>query len=103
MNSNGIRHAAYFSIYHPSGNELAERAWQSFKESIKKFLYSLEPVEEKIAKFLLTTGVPCTSSISVRLKPTFSLLSPKVADSVYAKQEKQAQYHNVHVKACIQI
>ena len=64
MQENGVRHVL-ISPYHPASNGLAERAVQTFKESMKKMSPKM-PLQQKLAMFLLaqhttsspTTGVP---------------------------------------------
>ena len=90
---NGIQHSLV-SPYHPSSNGLAERAVQTFKNSMKK----LEgPMESRILSFLFryrmtpqcTTGLsPAEMLMNRRLRSRLDLIHPDVSRKVEQKQDK---------------
>lgn len=105
MKNNGIRHIRS-STYHPSSNGLAERAVQSFKESMKKYP-STESVETRLSRFLFwyrltshsTTGVAPPQLLLGRIpRSQLDLLKPELSDKVRVKQESQKNYHDQHSK-----
>ena len=105
IQGNGIRHV--FSLpYHPASNGLAERAVQSFKESMKKLSSTLS-LQHRLAIVLMTqhvtphstTGVPPAELLMKRqLTTTLERIKPNLSEKVKEKQEKQKQYHDQSAK-----
>jgi hypothetical protein len=53
MKSNGVKHITS-APYHPATNGFAERSVQTFKQALRSMEESSKPIEEKLAKFLIT-------------------------------------------------
>ena len=101
---NGIRHIKS-APYHPASNGLAERAVQTFKESMKRS--SVASIDTRIARFLLryhitphtTTGIAPAQLLMGRLpRSHLDLLKPNVSDRVLSKQQSQKTSHDVRAK-----
>ena len=84
LRMNSIKHVKT-APYHPASNGLAERAVQTFKESMKKMKEG--SIETKVSRFLFqyritshtTTGVaPAELLMSRKLVSRFDLLTPDV-------------------------
>ena len=104
LGMNGIKHVKT-APYHPASNGLAERAVQTFKESMKKMKEG--SIETKVSRFLFqyritphtTTGVaPAELLMGRKLVSRFDLLTPDVGQRVERKQEEQKQRHDCHAK-----
>ena len=95
MAQNGIKHICT-APYHPSSNGLAERAVQTFKQSLRQIQGG--SVKEKLTKFLFkyritphtVTGVaPAELLMGRRLRSRLDLLKPNIAATVEHNQLKQ--------------
>ena len=104
MKRNGVRHVKS-APYHPASNGLAERAVQTFKESMRK--QSKDSLNTRIARFLFsyritphtTTGTSPAELLFSRLpRSHLDLLKPTLAGRVLRKQEKQKENHDVRSK-----
>ena len=93
LSANGIRQILT-SPYHPSSNGLAERAVQTFKQSVTKLEGSME---ERLTKFLFkyrvtphtTTGLsPAELLMGRRLRTHLDLLHPDTASRMTKKMER---------------
>ena len=93
MERNGIKHIC---SYHPSTNGLAERAVQTFKQSLRQIQGT--SIKEKLNKFLFkyritphtVTGVaPAELLMGRRLRSRLDLLKPNLTETVQSKQLKQ--------------
>ena len=100
MDQNGIKHICT-APYHPSSNGLAERAVQTFKQSLRQIPGS--SVREKLAKFLFkyritphsSTGVaPAELLMGRRLRSRLDLLKPDLVTTVENSQLKQKLAHD---------
>ncbi|BFZ25831.1 hypothetical protein BsWGS_28870 [Bradybaena similaris] len=105
VQENGIRHVLV-TPYHPASNGLAERAVQTFKESMKKMSAKL-PIHQKLSLFHLnqhttphtTTGVPPAELLMRRsLRTRLDLARPDLSRKVADAQAKQKHYHDRSVK-----
>lgn len=101
---NGIRHTKS-APYHPASNGLAERAVQTFKESMKKS--TEDSLDTRIARFLFryrltphsTTGMaPAQLLLGRRPRSHLDLLKPDIATRVQGKQYDQKTQHDLHSK-----
>ena len=95
MERNGIKHICS-APYHPSTNGLAERAVQTFKQSLRQIQGT--SIKEKLNKFLFkyritphtVTGVaPAELLMGRRLRSHLDLLKPNLTETVQSKQLKQ--------------
>ena len=102
--SNGIRHVTS-APYHPASNGLAERAVQTFKESMKKF--SNGSIPTRVSHFLFayrntphtTTGSsPAELLFNRRPRTRLDLMRPSVGARVQKKQYNQKQSHDKSAK-----
>ena len=100
LEQNGIKHICS-APYHPSSNGLAERAVQTFKQSLRQIPEG--SVREKLAKFLFkyritphsSTGVaPAELLMGRRLRSRLDLLKPDVVATVEKNQLKQKLAHD---------
>ena len=100
MDQNGIIHIRS-APYHPSTNGLAERAVQTFKQSLRQI--SGGSIKEKLAKFLFkyritphsSTGIaPSELLMGRRLRSRLDLLKPDLAATVANNQLKQKLSHD---------
>ena len=105
VQTNGIRHVLV-SPYHPASNGLAERAVQTFKESMKKLSSSLS-LQHRLSIFLhtqhvtphSTTGVPPAELLMKRnLKTRLDLTRPTLTSKVEQAQLKQKNDHDRSVR-----
>lgn len=103
--NNGIRHVTS-APYHPASNGLAERAVQTFKESMKKF--SDGSISTRVSRFLFayrntphtTTGSsPAELLFSRRPRTRLDLIRPSVEAHVVKKQYNQKQSHDKSAKS----
>ncbi len=101
---NGISHL-YSPPYHPSSNGLAERAVQSFKQSMKKLKGG--SLSDRVAHVLFHSHTTPTSTVGLtpaellqnrRLRTRLDLLRPSIATRVVDKQAKQQHNANLHSK-----
>ena len=104
MKRNGVRHVKS-APYHPASNGMAERAVQTFKETMRK--QSKDSLNTRIAHFLFsyriiphtTTGTSPAELLFGRLPCShLDLLKPTLAGRVLKKQEKQKENHDVRSK-----
>ena len=104
LSSNGIKHLLS-SPYHPSSNGLAERAVQSFKQSMSKLKDG--SLLTKLSHVLFyshitpnsTTGLsPAELLQNRRLRSHLDLLRPDIEACVIDRQTKQQFYANQHSK-----
>jgi len=100
MSDNGISHTTT-SPYHPSSNELAERAVQTFKNGLKHTQGA--SIQERMFKFLFTyqitplttTGVaPAQLLMGRRLRSHLDWLFPDLSQRVEKQQANQAKQHD---------
>ena len=97
LKQNGIRHVTS----HPASNGLAERAVQTFKESLR---WNTEgSIDTRISRFLLqyrstphsTTGIsPAEMLFGRRPRTILDLILPDVTKRVQLKQEQQKSNHD---------
>ena len=101
---NGIRHVRS-APYHPASNGLAERAVQTFKESMKK--NTGDSIDTRVARFVFryritphtTTGVsPAELLFGRRPRSHLDLVKPDVSRRVELKQQQQKTGHDLHAK-----
>ena len=97
---NGIKHT-FSAPYHPSSNGLAERAVQTFKQSLRQMQDG--NLTDKIAKFLFkyritphtTTGVPPAELLMGRkLRSRLDLMQPSLTSRVQQSQMTQKKNHD---------
>ena len=100
MERNGINHICS-APYHPSTNGLAERAVQTFKQSLRQIQGT--SIKEKLNKFLfkycitphMITGVaPAELLMGRRLHSRLDLMKPDLTETVQSKQLKQKLLHD---------
>ena len=100
LKENGISHTTS-SPYHPASNGLAERAVQSFKQSMRKS--SGGSLEANLATFLFkyrltphatTSQAPAELLFQRRPRSRLDLLFPDIRSTVERKQFSQKQIHN---------
>ena len=105
LSRNGIKHLLS-SPYHPSSNGLAERAVQSFKQSMLKVKEG--SVLDKVSQVLFyshitphsTTGqTPAELLQNRQLKSRMDLIRPNIEDRVMNRQMKQQAYSDLHSKS----
>ena len=107
VDRNGIRHIRT-APYHPSSNGLAERAVQTFKESLKKLVKSSpDSIEDQVSKLLFkyritphtTTGIsPAELLLGRKPMSRLDLVHPDVSSRVRKKQEMQKLIHDQHAR-----
>ena len=104
MLSNGIRHVTC-APFHPSSNELAERALQTFKNGLKKMTRG--DVATRLVRFLFkyryspqsVTGTsPAELLMGRQIRSHLSNLHPDLCARVRIKQDDQKWYHDRHTK-----
>ena len=102
--ANGIKHI-FTAPYHASSNGLAERAVQSFKQSMRK--QTGGTVQMKVSRFLFqyrttphsATGVsPAELLLNRKLRNHLDLLRPDLATKVLQKQSCQKDAYDRHAK-----
>ena len=105
LKKNGIKHILS-SPYHPSSNGLAERAVQSFKQSLIKLKEG--SIVDRVSHVLFhshltphsTTGLsPAELLMGRRLRSRLDLLQPDIEAHVYERQSKQQLYSNRHARS----
>ena len=103
LSRNGVRHLTA-APYHPSSNGLAERAVQTFKDSMKKVS---DDVQKQLSRFLFhyrstphtTTGLtPAEMLMGRRLRTHLDVMRPDIAARVRARQVRQKAQHDAHTK-----
>ena len=86
-----------FIKYHPASNGLAERAFQTFKEGMKKML-NMESLETRVSRFLFkyritphsTTGIaPAEMLMSRKPRSRLDVLHPDVRQSTELTEEAE--------------
>ena len=101
MKNNGIRHVLT-APYHPASNHgLAERALQSFKDSIRKF-----PTSGTLKKRVISISLLLDASLHygnlpstvVSWRSKFNLIKPDLSNTVLQKQEAQKRLYDCHAK-----
>ena len=102
LEANGIAHSTS-SPYHSASNGLAERAVQSFKQSMRKFTSG--SIESKLSRFLFTyllTPHATTSQSPAELllkrcpRSRLDILVPSVEQVVERRQDNQKKSHDIH-------
>ena len=102
--ANGIRHI-FTAPYHPSSNDLEERAVQSFKEGTKRM--QTAPLQLCLTRWLAnhrltphstTNRSPADMLLRRRPKSRLDLIRPSTRSRVEGKQMKQNQQHDQHAK-----
>lgn len=100
VKSNGIRHAPY----HPTSNGLAERAVQTFKESMEKS--SKDSISTRLSRFLFlyritphsTTGVSPAEMFGRRPHSKLDLLVPKLISlQEWNRDRKYKKQHTIRM------
>ena len=100
LKNNGILHLKS-APYHPSTNGLAERAVQTFKQGMKKFING--EVKDRVSRFLAhyrmtphtTTGVsPAELFLGRRPRTRLDIIRPSVSTRVDQKQLQQKRAHD---------
>ena len=106
LNRNGIKHLSS-PAYHPSSNGLAERAVQSFKQSLLKL--TTGSIEEKVSHVLFYSHItpnsvtgfsPAELLQNRRLRSRLDLMKPDFNGRMIHQQFKQQFYANLHSKPC---
>ena len=96
LEQNGVKHICS-AFYYPSSNGLAERALQTFKQSLRQI--PEDSVREKLAKFLFkyritphsSTGVaPAELLMGRHLRSRLDFLKPDLVATVEKNQLKQS-------------
>ena len=106
MAHNKVKHILS-TPFHPSTNGLAERAVETFKNSMRKNVKG--SVRERVAKFLTkyrstphsTTGVsPSELMLGRRMRTHLDLLHPSIRSHVDNEQTRQKINHDRHSRPC---
>ena len=104
IKANGIRHVKS-SPYHPASNRLAERAVQTFKESMRKNTNG--SIETRLARFLFrywnaphtTTGLtPSELMFGRRVRTHLDLVKPDLTSRVQLKQQQLKLEYDMQTK-----
>jgi hypothetical protein len=99
MKSNGVKHITS-APYHPATNGLAERSVQTFKQALRSMEESSKPMEEKLAKFLITyrntphstTGEsPAQLVLGRPIRTRLDLVKPNLNRKMVIKQQEQSR------------
>ena len=104
LSRNGIKHLSS-PPYHPSSNGLAERAVQSFKQSLLKL--KTNSIEERVSHVLFYSHITPSSATGLspaellqnrRLRSRLDLLKPDFNARIVHQQFQQQHYANLHSK-----
>ncbi|CAB4028416.1 Transposon Tf2-9 poly, partial [Paramuricea clavata] len=99
MKSNGVKHITS-APYHPATNGLAERSVQTFKQALRSMEESSKPIQEKLAKFLITyrntphstTGEsPAQLMLGRPIRTRLDLVKPNLNRKMVIKQQEQSR------------